>query len=101
VRAFGDGTAALERIVTQYENWIARQRVAVPGLEVRLQSTANEHLDRCGDGTRAVDGDPCGPKPANPVTIDEADVAASRAALRQQVERGGLRLAKLLDEALS
>jgi S1/P1 Nuclease len=50
--------------------------------------------------TRAVDGDPCGPKPTQIVTIDEADVAASRAALRRQVERGGLRLAKLLDEAL-
>ncbi len=50
--------------------------------------------------TRAVDGDPCGPPPAQPVTIDEADVAASRAALRLQVERGGLRLARLLEEAL-
>jgi S1/P1 Nuclease len=49
---------------------------------------------------RAVDGDPCGPRPATPVNIDEADVAASRAALRQQVERGGLRLARLLEEAL-
>lgn len=49
---------------------------------------------------RAVDSDPCGPKPDRPVTIDEADVAAARGALRQQVERGGLRLARLLDEAL-
>jgi hypothetical protein len=50
---------------------------------------------------RAVDGDPCGAKPQGPVTIDEADVAASRATLRLQVERGGLRLARLLEEALS
>lgn len=50
--------------------------------------------------TRAVDGDPCGSQPVQPVTIDEADVAASRAALRLQVERGGLRLARLLEEAL-
>lgn len=49
---------------------------------------------------RAVDDNPCGPKPERPVTIDEADVAASRAALRLQVERGGLRLARLLEEAL-
>jgi hypothetical protein len=34
------------------------------------------------------------------VVIDEADIAASRAALRQQVERGGIRLARLLDAAL-
>jgi S1/P1 Nuclease len=51
--------------------------------------------------TRAIDGDPCGAKPERPVTIDEADVAASRAALRLQVERGGLRLARLLEEALN
>jgi S1/P1 Nuclease len=50
---------------------------------------------------RAVDGDPCGPKPDGPVNIDEADVAASRAALRLQVERGGLRLAGLLEKALA
>ncbi|HNW18260.1 MAG TPA: S1/P1 nuclease, partial [Sphingorhabdus lacus] len=50
---------------------------------------------------RAVDGDPCGPKPQGPVTIDEADVTASRAALRLQAERGGIRLARLLEEALS
>jgi hypothetical protein len=36
-----------------------------------------------------------------PVTIDEADVAASRTALRLQVERGGLRLARLLEDALN
>ena len=34
------------------------------------------------------------------VVIDEADVTASRAALRQQVERGGIRLARLLEQAL-
>jgi S1/P1 Nuclease len=50
---------------------------------------------------RAVDGNPCAAKPEGPVTIDEADVAASRAALRLQVERGGLRLSRLLEEALS
>ncbi len=50
---------------------------------------------------RAVDGDPCGPKPEKPVTVDEADVAASRAALRLQAERGGLRLARLMDETLN
>lgn len=61
------------------ENWAVSRDVAYP---------------------RAVDGDPCGPKPAMPVTIDEADVAASRAALRLQVERGGLRLAQLLESAL-
>ncbi|MGB5077886.1 MAG: S1/P1 nuclease [Sphingorhabdus sp.] len=49
---------------------------------------------------RALDGDPCGPKPSKPVTMDEADVEVARTALRQQVERGGVRLAGLLDLAL-
>jgi hypothetical protein len=61
------------------ENWVISKNIAYP---------------------RAMDGDPCGAKPTAPVVIDEADVAASRAALRQQVERGGIRLARLLDEAL-
>ena len=50
---------------------------------------------------RALDGDACGTPPTQPVTIDEADVGASRDALRLQVQRAGLRLANLLDSALS
>jgi hypothetical protein len=61
------------------ENWAVSKNIAYP---------------------RAMDGDPCGAKPTAPVIFDEADVAASRAALRQQVERGGIRLARLLDAAL-
>lgn len=49
---------------------------------------------------RALDGDGCGPKPDKPVTFDEEDVAHSREALRVQVQRAGLRLARLLEEAL-
>ena len=50
--------------------------------------------------SRALDGDPCGPKPEDPVVIDEADVAASADTLRLQIERAGLRLADMLDTAL-
>lgn len=49
---------------------------------------------------RALDGDACGVVPKAPVIIDEADVAASRDALRILVAHGGLRLARLLNEAL-
>jgi S1/P1 Nuclease len=48
----------------------------------------------------ALDGDPCGPKPTQMVTIDEADVATSHDILRLQIQRGGLRLARILNEAL-
>ncbi len=49
---------------------------------------------------RALDGDACATVPKTPITIDEADVAASREALRGLVARGGFRLARLLEEAL-
>lgn len=77
------------------------EKAAINAGTARDWSEENWAVSREYAYSRAVDGDPCGPKPASPVTIDEADVAASRAALRQQVERGGLRLAKLLDQALS
>lgn len=44
-------------------------------------------------------GDPCGAKPARAV-LDEAKIEALIAPLRLQIARGGLRLARLLDEAL-
>lgn len=49
----------------------------------------------------ALGGDPCSlPAPDKPVTIDEQDVAATKDVLRERIERGGLRLARLLDQAL-
>ncbi|UVO55552.1 S1/P1 nuclease [Sphingomonas sp. SUN039] len=44
-------------------------------------------------------GDPCGPKPAR-ATLDNAKIEALVPVVRLQVERGGMRLARLLDEAL-
>lgn len=46
-------------------------------------------------------GDPCAPTPTEPVTLDNAQIEAAIPILRRQVARGGLRLARLLDEALS
>jgi len=45
-------------------------------------------------------GDACGPKPETRPTLDEAKVQVLIPVLRLQVARGGLRLARLLDEAL-
>jgi S1/P1 Nuclease len=44
-------------------------------------------------------GDPCGPKPAR-ATLDQAKIEALVPVVRLQLERGGARLARLLDEAL-
>lgn len=79
----------------------AAEKAAVEQGNVRLWSEENWAVSRDVAYPRAMDGDPCGVKPTSPVVIDEADVAASRAALRQQVERGGIRLARLLEQALS
>jgi hypothetical protein len=76
------------------------EKAAVAQGDVRVWSEENWAVSRDIAYPRAMDGDPCGAKPTTPVVIDEADVAASRAALRQQVERGGIRLARLLEEAL-
>lgn len=45
-------------------------------------------------------GDPCGPKPTARVRLDEAEIRAAIEPQRLQVTRAGLRLARLLDEAL-
>lgn len=45
-------------------------------------------------------GDPCGPKPEARPTLDEADVRALIPEVRRGVVAGGLRLARLLDDAL-
>jgi hypothetical protein len=76
------------------------EKASVKQGDARLWSEENWAISKAIAYPRAVDGDPCGAKPTTPVVIDEADVAASRAALRLQVERGGIRLSRLLDEAL-
>jgi hypothetical protein len=77
-----------------------KEKASVKQGDARLWSEENWAISKAIAYPRAVDGDPCGAKPTAPVVIDEADVAASRAALRLQVERGGIRLARLLDQAL-
>lgn len=47
----------------------------------------------------ALSGDPCAPSPAK-VTLDEETIERIVPVARLEVQRGGLRLAKLLDEAL-
>ena len=77
------------------------EKTAVEQGNVRSWSEENWAVSKEIAYPRAMDSDPCGAKPTAPVVIDEADVTAARAALRQQVERGGIRLARLLDAALS
>lgn len=41
------GIEQLERIVSEYESWITRQRSHISSLSERLQKTANLHMHRC------------------------------------------------------
>jgi hypothetical protein len=50
--------------------------------------------------TSAMKGDPCAPTPERS-TLDDATIESLVPVARLEVERGGLRLAKLLDEAFS
>ena len=45
-------------------------------------------------------GDPCGPTPAERPVIDEAKVRTLIPLVRENVVEGGIRLARLLDDAL-
>lgn len=53
------------------------------------------------DAYATLIGDACGPLPTTRPTLDNAKVETLIPVLRLQVARGGLRLARLLDEALS
>ena len=77
------------------------EKAAIAQGNVRSWSEENWAVSKNLAYPRAMDSDACGAKPTTAVVIDEADVAASRGALRQQVERGGIRLARLLEQALS
>lgn len=48
----------------------------------------------------ALGGDACAPKPEGRVKLDDATIARLVPIAREQVRKGGLRLARLLDEAL-
>lgn len=80
--------------------YTAEERAALSSGTTEDWSREGWALSRDLAYARALDGDPCGPRPRGNVVIDEADVAASTDALRLQIERAGLRLARLLDEAL-
>ena len=49
---------------------------------------------------RTIIGDPCGDAPTERPTLTEAQVQALIPAVRENVLEGGIRLARLLDDAL-
>ncbi|MFC4291189.1 S1/P1 nuclease [Sphingorhabdus arenilitoris] len=92
--------SAAPAIIRRYN---ADERAAMAGGTAEDWSREAWAISRDDAYARALDRDPCEgdqSPPAAPVTIDEADMESSRDALRLQIQRAGLRLARLLDEAL-
>ena len=114
----GYGAAVTERMNLHgiWDGYLAERAISTPPALVRLYSPAERATMTDGtveDWSRenwsvahdtvyatALGGDPCGPVGTERAILDDRKIESLIAPLRRQVERGGLRLARLLDEAL-
>lgn len=99
-----------------WDGYLAERAISAPPPLVRRYSAADRATVAAGTVTdwsreswqvahdsvyaTAMKGDPCAPTPAL-VTLDDAEIESLVPVARMEVERGGLRLAKLLDQAFS
>ena len=102
-----------------WDGWLAERAISTPpgGPSALLASIPIAERTRLAGGTveewsremwgkardlayKTVVGDPCGEVPAGRPTLDEAQVRALIPEVRQNVVAGGLRLARLIDDAL-
>lgn len=98
-----------------WDGWLAERAISAPPALVRVYPPEERAAAQAGTlagwsrqswliardlaYASAFGGDPCGPAPAR-AALDEATIAKLVDPLRRHVVRGGLRLARLLDEAL-
>lgn len=102
IHAIWDGFLAERAISTPPGGPKGLETIATPDMAagtVEDWSRENWAVARDAVYATALGGDPCGPKPARAM-MDDAKVEQVIPALRLQVVRGGMRLARLLDEAL-
>lgn len=102
-----------------WDGWLAERAISTPpaGAAALLGQIPSSERERIAGGTvedwsremweksrgqayRSLVGDPCGQVPAGRPTLDEAEVRELIPLVRQNVTAGGLRLARLLDDAL-
>ena len=98
-----------------WDGWLAERAISTPPPLVRTYAPAERAAMQAGsveDWSRdswqvakdvvyaSAMGDPCGPPPARS-KLDAATIAKLVEPAREQVVKGGLRLARLLDEALA
>ncbi|CUS45736.1 MAG: S1/P1 nuclease [Pseudomonadota bacterium] len=101
---------------TVWDGYLAERAISMPPSVVRRYSATERATMAAGDVTdwsreswqiahdtayaSAMKGDPCAPTPEH-MTLDDATIASIAPVERLEVQRGGLRLAKLLDKAFS
>lgn len=102
LHAIWDGYLA-ERAISTGPSLVRRYppatRAAVAAGDVTAWSRESWQVARDVTYATAIGGDPCGPTPAR-VHLDQATIERLVPPVRLEIERGGLRLAKLLDAAL-
>ncbi|HMI41338.1 MAG TPA: S1/P1 nuclease [Sphingomicrobium sp.] len=102
-----------------WDGWLAERAISTPpaGASALLAAVPPAERQRIAAGTleewsremwskardlayKTLVGDPCGAAPVGRPTLDEAEVRALIPAVREDVTEGGIRLARLLDDAL-
>lgn len=102
-----------------WDGWLAERAISTPpgGAAALISELSPADRDRIAGGTvedwsremwekssgqayGSLLGDPCGAPAAERPTLDEAEVRALIPLVRQNVANGGIRLARLLDDAL-
>lgn len=92
-----------ERAVTTppspFRAYTAQERAELGGGSVEDWSRQGWEASRDTAYALAMGGDPCGPKPTGPVTVTPEAIERMVPVQRRQIERAGIRLARLLDES--
>ena len=102
-----------------WDGWLAERAISTPpsGPSAMLAGTSAAERERLSGGTveewsremwgkardlayRTMVDDPCGPAPSERPQLSEAEVQALVPSVREHVLAGGLRLARLIDDAL-
>ena len=102
-----------------WDGWLAERAISTPpaGAAAILASASPDDRGRIAEGTsedwsremweksrsqsyQSLLGDPCAEPPGQRPTLDEAEVRALIPLVRENVLNGGIRLARLLDDAL-
>jgi hypothetical protein len=102
-----------------WDGWLAERAISTPpaGAAALVAQVPTAERRRLADGTveewsremweksgsqayRSLLGDPCAPRPAERPVLDESEVRSLIPLVRDNVVAGGIRLARLLDDAL-